>query len=168
MDGFFHLGIGWLKAQLIFFLLNLVIISIALSLFGVKLAILIALGISLLDFIPVLGSGMVFVPWAIIAACTGNTDMALKIGLLYIGLVIIRQILDPLVSGKAMGIRPLAALGAALLGILLLGMPGLVLGPIIAAAVNVIMKVRASHEYQQKAEKSRQQEKQSPPPPALP
>ena len=145
VDGFLHLGLGWLKAQLIFFLLNLVVISVALTLFGVKLAFLIALGISLLEFIPVLGSGIVFVPWAIIAACSGNTSMAIKIGLLYVGLVVVRQILDPIISGKAMGIRPLVALGAAILGILLLGLPGLILGPIIAAIVNVIYKVRAQH-----------------------
>jgi len=158
MDGLLRIGIGWLKAQAIYFALNMVIISVALALFHVKVPVLIALGISVLDILPVLGSGIVFVPWVIVAAIMGNTTQALQIGLLYVGLVVLRQILDPIISGKTMGVKPLIALAAALLGILFLGPVGLILGPIIAAVVNMIIKVNQKRDY----EAARQQDPKAP------
>lgn len=149
VDGFLRLGLGWLKAQLIFFVLNMLIISICLTLFGVKLSLLIALGISLLDLLPVVGSGLAFVPWCLIALLAGDPVRALQIGLLYVGLVVLRTILDPLITGKSIGLRPLAALGAAILGMLVLGMTGMVIGPIVAAVVNVIVKVNQRHALEQ-------------------
>ena len=136
-----HIGVGFVKAQLIFFAINIVLISILLFIFDVKLAILIALGISLLDLLPIIGSGLVFLPWIIVSLILGNTTLALQLALLYIGLVILRQILEPIITGKQIGIRPLLALGAAILGVIVLGPLGIIIGPIIAAVVNVILKI---------------------------
>jgi predicted PurR-regulated permease PerM len=138
----FNIGIGLLKAQVIFFAINLVIISLCLIIFDVRLAILIALGISLLEIVPVIGSGLAFIPWIIGCLIASNNKLALELALLYIGLVIIRQILDPIITGKQMGIKPLIALAAAILGTLVLGPVGMIIGPIIAAIVQVILKIK--------------------------
>jgi predicted PurR-regulated permease PerM len=137
-----RVGVGFIKAQLIFFAINVVLISVFLMIFDVRFAVLIALGISLLDFLPVVGSGLAFLPWIIVCLIIGNNELALRLALLYIGLVVLRQILDPIITGKQIGIRPLLALAASILGVLLLGPVGIIVGPLVAAAVSVIWKLR--------------------------
>jgi len=135
-------GMGFVKAQLIFFAINMVLISLFLILFDIPLAVLIAFGVSLLDLLPVVGSGLVFLPWIIICLILGNSALALRLALIYIGLVVLRQILDPIITGKQIGIRPLVALAASILGVLLLGAVGIIVGPLVAATVSVILKLR--------------------------
>ena len=137
-------GMGFIKAQLIFFAINLVLISVFLIIFDIPFAVLIALGVSLLDLLPVVGSGLVFLPWIIVSLILGNSALALRLALLYIGLVVLRQILDPIITGKQIGVRPLVALAASILGALLLGAVGIIIGPLVAATISVILKLRQS------------------------
>ncbi len=138
--------VGWLKAQLILCAVNLVLMIIFFSIFHVKGAIPIAFGVALLDLLPIVGSGCAFIPWIIVCVIIGKTTLALELGLLYIGLIVVRQILDPLITGKNVGIRPIVALGAAVLGLLVLGPLGLILGPLAAGLINVILNLRRRSE----------------------
>lgn len=144
-----HIGVGFLKAQLIFFAINIVLISIFLFIFDVRLPILIALGISVLDMLPIVGSGLVFLPWIIVCLILGNSTLALQLALLYIGLVVLRQILEPIITGKQIGIKPLVALGAAILGVIFLGPLGIIIGPIVAAIVTVLIKINKKNNKDQ-------------------
>lgn len=145
-DRLLRVGLGFLKAQLIFFVINLVLITLFLLLFGVQPAVLIAIGISLLDLLPVVGSGIVFLPWIIVNLILGEQGLALQLALLYIGLVILRQVLDPLITGKQVGLKPVVALLAAVAGVLVFGIAGAVIGPLIAAVVNIILDLRRMHQ----------------------
>lgn len=133
---------GFLKAQAIFFLIDLGLIWLVLALCQLRGAFWIALGVSVVDMLPVLGSGLIFLPWILVCLFTSRQSLALCLALLYIGLVLLREVLGPLITGKQIGLKPLLALGASLAGALILGPLGLILGPILAALVKVILDIR--------------------------
>lgn len=135
-------ALGFGKAQLILFAVNFVVITIGMIVTGLGWwSPLIALAISLLDLVPVIGSGIVFVPWAIIALIAKNPHMAICVGATYIAMVVLRMILDPIITGKSIGVSPWITLLASVGGLILFGGAGMILGPVIAAVANVIFRV---------------------------
>lgn len=55
-----------LRALIISSIINFVVLAIGLGILKIKYFILIALLIAIVDLLPVLGTGMVMIPWAII------------------------------------------------------------------------------------------------------
>ncbi len=135
-------ALGFGKAQVILFGVNFLVITIGMLVVGLGWwSPLIAVGVSLLDLLPVIGSGVVFVPWAIIALIAKNTHMAVAVGATYIAMVVLRMILDPIITGKSVGLPPLITLLASVGGLILFGGAGMILGPVIAAVANVLFRV---------------------------
>lgn len=132
---------GYLKSQLILMLITFIILGISLTIIEVPMSILIALGISILDVLPIVGSGIIMIPWSIISFISGNNQMGIKLGILYFVLIIIRQILEPRILGKEIGIRPLYTFLATILGSLILGPIGVILGPLIAVVINSTLMI---------------------------
>jgi len=135
-------ALGFGKAQLILFGVNFVVVTVGMIIAGMKWwSPLIAVGVSLFDLLPVIGSGIVFVPWAIIALIAKNVPMAITVGATYITMVVLRMILDPIITGKSVGLSPIITLLASVGGLLLFGGVGAILGPVIAAVANVLFRV---------------------------
>lgn len=105
-------------------------LAIGLSIIGVKDAILLALLISFFDVLPVLGTGGVIIPWLIFAAFQGKYGLAIGLLILYLVVVIIRNILEPKIVGSQMGLHPLVTLMALFVGAQLFGVLGLLGLPI--------------------------------------
>ena len=80
------------------------------------------------------------IPWAVIHLLLGNTTLAWQIGLLYVILVIIRQIAEPFITGKEIGIRPLYTFLATVVWILLFGAIGAGLGGVVAAVIKAALE----------------------------
>ncbi|MBR2744756.1 MAG: sporulation integral membrane protein YtvI [Clostridia bacterium] len=126
----------YLKAQTI-----LVVISFAISLIGlliysligfnIKYPLLVALGIGFVDALPILGSGAVMVPWAIIEACKGDVRFGIAILILWIIMTVSRQIIEPKVVGGQLGIHPIFTIISMYTGVKFCGLIGLFVGPII-------------------------------------
>ena len=133
---------GYFKSQLILMIITFITFSIGLSIIGASFPILIALGIAILDIIPVLGSGIVMIPWSIISFISGNTDKGIKLAILYVALTILRQIIEPKITGDQIGIKPLYTFAATVLGSLLFGPIGVIVGPIIAVLINSIYRAK--------------------------
>ena len=144
-------ALGFGKAQLILFGVNFVVITIGMIVTGLGWwSPLIAIVISLLDLLPVIGSGIVFVPWAIIALIAKNPHMAICVGATYIAMVVLRMILDPIITGKSIGVSPWVTLLASVGGLILFGGAGMIIGPVIAAVANVIYRVFFKKKAQEK------------------
>lgn len=103
---------------------------IGLSFLGVKRAFLIALVISLFDILPVLGTGGVIVPWVIISMIQGEYSLAVGLLIVYLVIIIVRNILEPKIVGSQMGLHPVVALMALFIGAQLFGVLGLLGLPI--------------------------------------
>ena len=135
-------ALGFGKAQLILFGVNFVVVTIGMIVAGMKWwSPLIAVGVSLFDLLPVIGSGVIFVPWAIIALIAKNVPMAITVGATYIAMVVLRMILDPIITGKSVGLPPIITLLASVGGLILFGGAGAIIGPVIAAVANVLFRV---------------------------
>ena len=135
-------ALGFGKAQAILFCVNFVVVTIGMVIVGLGWwSPLVAVAVSLLDLLPVIGSGIVFVPWAIIALIAKNPHMAIAVGATYIAMVVLRMILDPIITGKSVGLSPWITLLASVGGLILFGGAGMILGPVIAAVANVIFRV---------------------------
>lgn len=132
---------GYIKSQLILMIITFIILSISLTIIGVPYPILIAIGISILDILPIVGSGIVMVPWSIISFITSNNKIGINLAIVFAILVIIRQIIEPRILGKEIGIRPLYTFVATILGSIILGPIGVILGPLIAVIINSVLKI---------------------------
>ena len=133
---------GYIKSQFILMGITFIILSVGFTIIDVSWAILIALGIAILDILPVIGSGIIMIPWSIISFIFGNTDMGIKLAVLYVSLAIIRQIIEPKIVGDQIGIRPLYTFFATILGSLILGPIGVILGPLIVVIISSIYRTK--------------------------
>lgn len=121
---------GWLRAQVKLMGVSFGILTVGLWLLGVGSPLLLGLLISLLDALPVFGTGTVLIPWALISMITG--DMGLGLGLmgLYGGAVMLRNVLEPKVLGQTMGLSPLLTLVAIYAGWRVAGIWGMIGFPV--------------------------------------
>ena len=122
---------GWLLAQLKLAGVTLGILMAGLTLLRVEYAPLWALGISLVDAFPVLGTGTILLPWALI--CFLQADTARAIGLIgvYTVISLVRSVLEPRLVGKELGLDPLLTLIALYAGYKLWGIGGMLLAPLL-------------------------------------
>jgi sporulation integral membrane protein YtvI len=119
-----------IKAYLIIMLITFTELLIGFSLIRLKYAFILAVVIAIIDLLPVLGTGGVVIPWALYCFLAGNPGMGLYLILLYLIILIIRQIIEPKIIGHQIGIHPLITLMSMYLGLKLIGAAGLLLGPI--------------------------------------
>lgn len=118
---------GYFKAQLKIEIWIYILLVIGLSILRVDYVLLIALGIAVLDFLPVFGTGTVMMPWAIIKILGGNYQMA--VGLLIIWGVgqLVRQIIQPKIVGDSVGVPPIPTLFLLFVGYRVAGVFGMIL-----------------------------------------
>lgn len=126
--------VRFVKSQMIMLALTFIILCIGLRQFEVALWGLAAAGIALFDLIPVLGSGMIMIPWAIIRALTLSPKAGGQIAVLYIILVLVRTIVEPILTGSKLGVNPLLLFLASLIGAMLLGPFGAIIGALVVMA----------------------------------
>ena len=126
---------GYLKAEATLIIISFVISLIGLYIFhfvglNVKYPLLYAVAIGFVDALPIFGSGTVMVPWAIIEGFNGDIKLGISILGLWIVMSIIRQLIEPRIVGKHIGIHPIFTLIAMYTGFKLTGVIGLFVGPI--------------------------------------
>lgn len=100
-----------------------------LYLLGVPGAPVIAFLVAVLDILPVLGTGTVLLPWALIAFATGDISMGVGVLALYLLITIVRNIVEPKLVGRQMGLSPVVMLPCMLVGLKFFGIIGLFLVP---------------------------------------
>lgn len=137
---------GFIKAQLTLISITTVIILIGLLILRVDYAITIALVTGIVDIIPYLGTGAVFVPWIIYAAIGGNMGLAIGLGVLYIIVLVQRQIMEPKILSSNIGLDPLATLIALFVGFKLIGLLGLIVGPVTLVIISTLYRAHVFHD----------------------
>ena len=75
--------------------------------------------------------GTVIVPWAVISAINGDIQLAIALIVLFTIISIVRQLIEPKVVSKQIGIHPIFRLIAMYTGFKIIGIWGLLLGPIV-------------------------------------
>lgn len=123
-------GTGYIRAQGIIALITAVICTIGLSLIKNEFSFLLGIGIGIFDAFPVLGSGLILVPWSIISLIKGDPFSASILIVIYLVCQIMRQVLEPKLLGDQIGIAPIFTLISIYVGIRLFSLAGFFLGPI--------------------------------------
>lgn len=121
---------GYARSYLLILLITFIEIGIGLMIIGVDDAFLIALLISFLDFLPIVGSGMVLMPWTIVSFIQGNILRGIGLGILWLIVVVVRQIIEPKIVGKQVGMHPLMTLICMWVGLKLYGGVGMLALPV--------------------------------------
>lgn len=123
-------GLAYLKAQSLLLFIIAALLALGFYFMGNDYAILLAIGIALLDAFPVLGSGMVLIPWAVLSVIGGRYYDAAIVTTLFCVVTFLREILEPRLIGKEVGIKPLYLIISVYAGIELFGIGGVILGPV--------------------------------------
>lgn len=122
---------GYLKAQVLLSVGVFFILMAGFTLMRQPYSLLLALGLAILDFIPLLGSGTVMVPWAVVALLLKDYEQALGIILIWGFIAAFRRIAEPKFVGDQTGLSPILSLISIYIGMKLGGVAGMVLGPIL-------------------------------------
>ena len=119
----------YLKSYSLLFLMTFAELTIGFLILRIPYPVALAAAIAVFDILPVLGTGGVLIPWAVILAAIGNYPLAAGILLLYLVITVIRNFAEPRIVGKQIGLHPLITLIALFTGVSLAGLPGLILLP---------------------------------------
>lgn len=97
---------------------------------GNEYALLTGCGIGICDAMPFLGTGTIFVPWAIIELIQGRYMLAAIYTIIYTVCSLMREILEPKLLGNKLGMHPLAVIVSMYVGLKIYGLWGFALGPL--------------------------------------
>lgn len=126
---------AYIRTQLFLMLITFLVSSVGLALMGrgfATYALLMGLIIALLDMLPILGTGGVYVPWALYLFFTGAARDGVVLLVIYGICLATRQMVEPRMIGKKIGIHPLLTLIAMYAGFQVFGFWGIIGGPVLA------------------------------------
>ena len=114
-----------IRSYILIMLLTFTELSILFSLFGIENAVLKATLIAMLDILPILGTGGIMIPWAVISLVLGSTRLGLRLLLIYVIVTVVRNYVEPKIVGAQLGQHPIITLVAMFVGLRLFGFWGL-------------------------------------------
>ena len=129
---------AWLKAQGKLVGLTYAIVTVGLFVARIPYAPAWAILVAAVDSVPLLGTGIVLVPWAVVQLVQQQYAAALILVLTYAAAMITRTVLEPKLLGKHLGLDPLLTLVCLYCGYRLWGFWGLFLAPIATAVVKAV------------------------------
>lgn len=128
----------WLTAQGKLIAITYGIVAAGLLLLGIPNAFAWAILVALVDAVPLLGTGTVLLPWALIKLLQGSALTAAGMVGIYLVAMITRTALEPRLYGRHLGLDPLVMLVYLYFGYRLWGFWGIVISPLLAAATKAL------------------------------
>ncbi len=143
-----HLGVSSLKKMIKAYCLIILITTFELTvgfyilkfigIFENPYIIFIAFGIAIIDIIPVLGTGTVLIPWAVISFITGKIGLGIGLLVLYVVILVVRQVIEPKLVAGQVGMPPIVTIIAMYVGSKTLGILGFFILPFIVILIKVL------------------------------
>ncbi|NLO09896.1 MAG: sporulation integral membrane protein YtvI [Clostridiales bacterium] len=135
-------GIGtiakFIKAYAAIISITFLELSIGFWILGIPNPFLFGAMIAFIDILPILGTGAVLLPWAVIALILGSTKIGIGMFVLYIIITAVRQTIEPKIVGQQIGLHPIITLILMYVGAQLMGVLGLLLLPVIATIIKTL------------------------------
>ena len=122
---------GYVKSQLILSAGVFAILSAGFFLMGQPYGLLLAFALAVLDFVPIIGSGTVMVPWAVVDMILGQYGEAAALMAVWGVIALFRQFAEPKILGDQTGLSPILSLVGIYVGMRAGGVLGMVLGPLL-------------------------------------
>lgn len=138
---------GYLRVQLILMAITFVELWIAFLLLGINRSMTLAALTALIDALPILGAGIVLLPWMAYSFLVGN--MARGLGLLaaYLVITAVRNTIQAKLLGDQLGLHPVVSLMTMYIGWKLWGIGGMILLPMIAVVLQQLNDIEAIRLY---------------------
>lgn len=114
-----------IRYYVLIMLLTFTELSILFSIFGISSPVLKAALIAVFDIMPILGTGGIMIPWAIISLVLGYTKLGIELFVIYGIVTVIRNYLEPKIVGAQLGLHPIITLVAMFIGLRIFGFWGL-------------------------------------------
>ena len=130
----------YLKSYMLILLMTFAEITIGLLIIGIGEPVRIAALIAVFDILPIVGSGLVLAPWAIIKLIQGKYAVGAGLAVLWAIVIVVREYAEPRIVGKQVGLHPLVTLVCLWVGLKLGGALGMFALPI---SLLVIMDLKA-------------------------
>ena len=114
-----------IRSYVLIMLLTFTELSILFSVFGIENPVLKAAVIAVLDIMPILGTGGIMIPWAVISLVLGYTKLGIELFVIYGIVTVVRNYVEPKIVGTQLGLHPIITLVAMFVGLRLFGFWGL-------------------------------------------
>lgn len=137
---------GWVLGQLIAMVLVGVVTTVGLWLIGIPIPLVLGLIAGLLEFIPILGPAIAFVPAALLALSVGTDALLWTAGLYILVQQLESHVLVPLIQRGTVHLPPALTVTAVFVGGALFGLLGLLIATPLLAVIVVLVKVLYLHE----------------------
>ncbi len=139
---------GYLRAYLLLLLLTFSELFLGFCILRVEYAFLAAVLVALVDLLPILGVGTVLIPWSVLAFLQKDAAMGVGLLILFSSVSILRQIIEPKLLSRQLGLHPLLTLFAGYAGFSLFGILGMLLFPPLFTLVKGLAVGRRSKKEQ--------------------
>lgn len=128
----------------------------------------IAIITSIIDIIPILGTGTILLPWTAYSLIVGNYGMAVGLIIMYVVITVIRQIIEPKLVAGQLGLSPVITISAMFLGLKFLGILGIFVAPLAIIMLKLLTDEGIIHPWKspviyaaKKAEEKNRKEKEA-------
>ena len=138
-DGFLSTLLKYLRSYLFLLLITFAEMLIGLFLLRAPYPLVMAMVIALLDLLPVIGVGFVLIPWGLWSFVVGRTPFGIGLLVLFVFHTILRQIIEPKIVGKNLGMHPLLTLIFIYVGYSVFGFIGILFVPIFTVLINITL-----------------------------
>jgi len=132
--------LGWLKAQAKLMGITFAILLVGFLLLRIPLGVIWAAVVAVVDAVPILGTGTILLPWALVCLIQGKQLLAIGLLVIYGCTFVTRTALEPRLIGRSLNMDPLLTLVFLYVGFRFWGFLGLVFTPILASALLSALK----------------------------
>lgn len=129
---------AFVKAQIIITFYTASIVWFGLFIFRIEHALLIAFFVFIIDFFPYIGVGVLFLPWIFYCFFIGNYVLTIQLAIIYMVIIILRQIMEPKIVATSIGLHPLVTVFVLFFGITTFGLLGMMLTPLLLIILSAI------------------------------
>lgn len=141
VEGVLSYIITFMKAQGVIMSIISILCSVTLSIAGVPGGILFGILAGVLDVLPFIGTGIVLVPLSVWQLLNGQYVQMTVCLILYGVCILTRELLEPKLIGRRIGVAPVLMLLSVYAGVKLFGVGGIIKGPFALIVMMEIFKV---------------------------
>ena len=136
---------GYVKAEVLVSLGVTAILLVGFLLMGQPYWVLLAVVLGILDFIPIIGSGTVMVPWGIALLALGHWERGLAMLAVWGVVCLFRRMVEPKIVGDQTGLHPLLSLFAIYVGMNIGGVLAMILAPVLLLMLRNLWRAGMFH-----------------------
>ncbi len=121
---------AYLKAQMVIMFINAILFMIVFYSVGSNYWLLLAVCVAVLDSLPLIGSGLFLLPFALVMFFLGMPYKALVLVVGYVISSFVREAVEPMIVGDKVGISAITSLVCMYVGLQIFGVLGFLFGPV--------------------------------------